>query len=85
MPISQAFENMKMKKFVNFITAEELSWDLSTEEYSEQETYVPDHWDQIIHPAAAAKGLVFVSTVNSYSLAYDAVDAIDDNDLATAL
>ena len=35
--------------------------------------------------AMATKGSVFVSTVVSYSWAYDAVDVMDNDNLATAL
>ena len=36
-------------------------------------------------PATAARGPVFVSAVVSYSLAYDATDVMDNDNLATAL
>ena len=41
-----------------------------------------DHQGQISIPATAAKGPVFVSTV-VYSLAYDATDIMDNDNLAT--
>ena len=44
-----------------------------------------DHQDQISIPATAARGTVYVSTVVSYSLAYDGTDVMDNNNLATAL
>ena len=40
---------------------------------------------QIILPDRAAYGPVYVSTVILYSLAYDAIDVMDNNNLATAL
>ena len=44
-----------------------------------------DHQGQISIPATAARGPVFVSAVVSYSLAYDATDVMDNDNLATAL
>ena len=40
---------------------------------------------QISNPATVARGSVFVITVVSFSLAYDATDVMDDDNLATAL
>ena len=44
-----------------------------------------DHWAQISIPATAGRGPVFVITVVSYSLAYDATDVMDNNNVVTAL
>ena len=44
-----------------------------------------DDQGQISIPATAARGPVFLSTVISYSLAYDTADVMDSNNLATAL
>ena len=44
-----------------------------------------DHRGQISIPTIAARGPVFVSTVVSYSLVYDAADVMDNDNLATAL
>ena len=44
-----------------------------------------DHRGQISIPATAARGPVLVSAVVSYSLAYDAADVMDNDNLATAL
>ena len=44
-----------------------------------------DHQGQINIPAAVTRGQVFVSAVVSYSLAYDAADVMDNDNLVTAL
>ena len=44
-----------------------------------------NHQGQISIPATAARGPVFVSAVVSYSLAYNAAVAMDNDNLATAL
>ena len=44
-----------------------------------------DHQGQISIPTTAARGPAFVSTIVSYSLAYDAADAMDNDNFATAL
>ena len=44
-----------------------------------------DHQGQISIPTTVARGLMFVSTVVSYSLAYDATDVMVNDNLATAL
>ena len=44
-----------------------------------------NHQGQISIPATAARGPIFVSTVVLYSLAYDASDVMDNDNLATAL
>ena len=54
-------------------------------EYSERETQTIDHQGLISIPATAARGSVFVSRVVSYSLAYNAIDVVDNKNLATAL
>ena len=64
-----------------YLTAEELPWDPSTIEYSEQETQMLDHRGQISVPTTAARGPVFVSTVVTYSLASDATDVMDNDNL----
>ena len=43
------------------------------------------HQGQTCIPATAAKGPVYISTVVSYSLASDAADVMDNDNLATAL
>ena len=60
-------------------------WDPSTNEYSARETRMLDHQGQISIPATAAREPVFVNTVVSYSLAYDAADVVDNDNLATEL
>ena len=44
-----------------------------------------NHQRQIDIPSTMARGPLFVSTVVSYCLAYDATDAMDNDNLATAL
>ena len=44
-----------------------------------------DHQGQISIPVTVARGPVFVSAVVFYSLAYDAADVMDSDNLATAL
>ena len=44
-----------------------------------------DHQGQISILATLVRGVVYVSTVISYSLAFDAVDVMDNDNLATAL
>ena len=44
-----------------------------------------DHQGQIIIPATAARRPVYVSTIISYLLAYDAADVMDNYNVATAL
>mgnify|MGYP006186246423 CR=1 FL=1 len=51
----------------------------------QKETRMLDHQGQISIPATVARGPVFVSAVVSYSLAYDAADVMDNDNLATAL
>ena len=67
------------------LTAKEPQWDPSREEYSEKESHMLDHQGQINIPANAARGPICVSKVISYSLAYDAADAMDNDNLVTAL
>ena len=76
------YENDDIPK-IHF-TAEEHPWDPSKNEYSERETHMLDHQDQISIPATVAKEQVFVSTVVSYSLAYNATDVMDNDNLAAA-
>ena len=54
-------------------------------EYSERQTQMLHHQGQISIPATAARGPACISTVVSYSLAYDAADVMDNDNLATAL
>ena len=77
------YENEDIPKI--HLTDEEPPWDPSTNEYSARETQMLDHQGQISIPATAARGPIYVSTVISYSLAYDATDVMDDDNLATAL
>ena len=51
------YENKEIPKIQ--LTGKEPSWDPSTEEYSECETRISDHQDQIILPATAIRGQVF--------------------------
>ena len=44
-----------------------------------------DHQGQISIPDTMARGPVYVSTIVSYSLAYDAADVMDNDNLVTAL
>ena len=44
-----------------------------------------DHQGQISIPTTAARGPIYVIAVVSFSLAYDAADVIDNDNLATAL
>ena len=66
------------------LTAEEPHWDLSMNEYAERETQMLDHQGQISIPATA-RGPVFDSAVVTYSLAYDATDVMENDNLVTAL
>ena len=82
-PSIKEYENEDIPKI--HLTVEEPSWDPSTSEYSKRETRMLDHQGQISIPATAERRPVFVSTVVSYSLANDATDVMDNNNLATAL
>ena len=44
-----------------------------------------DDWEWIIVSAKAVKGTVFASAAIFYSLACDAIDVMNDDDLTTAL
>ena len=44
-----------------------------------------DHWGQISIPATVARGIVFVSLIILYLLAYNATDVLDNDNIATAL
>ena len=44
-----------------------------------------DHQGQIILPAKVTRGPLFVSTVISYLLTYDAIDVMHNDNLAIAL
>ena len=52
---------------------------------SERKTRMLDHQGQIIIPATVAREPVYVSAVISYSLAFDAADVMDNDNLETAL
>ena len=71
---------MRMMIFQRFT----LLQDPSTNEYSERETCMLDHCSQIGITATAARGPVYISTVTSYSLAHDAADVMDNDNLVTA-
>ena len=57
----------------------------STSKYLERETQMLDHQGQINIHTTVARGPVLVSTVVSYSLAYDDTNVMDNDNLATAL
>ena len=44
-----------------------------------------NHQGQISIPVAVTRGLVYVSSIFSYSLVYDATDVMDDDNPVTAL
>ena len=77
------YENEDIPKI--HLTAEEPPWEPPTNEYSERETQMLDHPGDISIPATVAWGPVYVSTVILYSLAYDAADVTDNDNLMTAL
>ena len=81
--ITAEYENEDIPKI--HLHAEEPTQGPSTNEYSKCETCILDHWGQISVPTTAAKGLVFVSTVISYSLAYDAAGVMNDDNFVTSL
>ena len=66
-------------------TAEEPPWDPSTNVYSEREIGMINHQGQISIHATVAREPVFVSINVSYSLAHDAADVIDNDNLAAAI
>ena len=76
------YENEDIPKI--HLTAKETPWDPSMNKYSERETCMLDHPGEISIPATVARGPLFVSTVFSYSLAYDATDVMDTDNLASA-
>ena len=82
-PSVAEYENEDIPK-VHF-TAEKLPCDSSTSEYSERETWILNHQDHISISATAARGQVYVSTVVSYLLAYNAVDVMENYKPLTAL
>ena len=82
-PSIAEYENENIPKI--HLTAEETPWNPSMNEYSERETHMLHHQGQISISATAAREPVHVSTVISYSLAYDAIDVMDNDNLATAL
>ena len=77
------YKNEDIPEFL--LTAEEPPWEPSTNNYSERENQILDHQGQISIPYTAARGPVFVSTVISYSLAYDAADVMDNDNLVMSL
>ena len=59
--------------------------DSSTNDYSARDTCLLDLLGWISIPATVVIGPVFVNVVILYSLAYDAADVMDDDNLATTL
>ena len=82
-PSITEYENEDIPKI--HLTVEEPPWDPSTIEYSERETWMLDHQGYISISTTAARGPAFVSAVVSYSLAYDATDVMDSDNLVTTL
>ena len=80
---SKVLQSMKMMISLRSILLP--PWDPSTDDFSEREIRMTNHQGQINIPSTVARGPVFASTVVSYSLAYDAVDVIDNDNLTTAL
>ena len=78
-PSITEYDNKEIPK-IN-LTVKEQPWNPSTNEYSEQETQILNHQGQISIPSTATRGPVFVSTVDSYSLAYDATDVMDNDNV----
>ena len=82
-PSIAEYENEDIPKI--YLAAEESPCDPSTSEYSERVTQMLDHLCQISIPTNSGKGPVYVSTVVLCSLAYNAADVIDNDNLVTAL
>ena len=82
-PSITEYENEDVPKI--HLNAEEHPWDPSAEEYSHREPQMLDHQGQSSTPVTVARGPAFVTTVISYSLAYDAADVMDIDNVATAL
>ena len=82
-PSITEYEYEKIPKI--HLIAKEPSRNPSTNEWSERETCTLNHQGQISIPATVAKGPVFISAIISYSLAYNAADVIDNDNLAAAL
>ena len=61
------------------------SWDPPTNEYSECESCILDHQDFTVLPFTLEMGPAFISAIISYSLMYNAVDVMGDDNVATAL
>ena len=80
-PSTAEYENEDTSEI--HLTVKEPPWGTSTNEYSERETCMLDHQGQISTPATVATGPVYVSTIVSYSLAYNATDVMDNENLAT--
>ena len=78
-----AYENADIPKI--HLTAEEPPMDPTTNEYSERETQMYDHQCQISISDTGKRGPVYVNTVISYLLSYDAAYVMDNDNLATAL
>ena len=74
-PSIREYESEEILKI--HLTAEELPQDPPAEEYSECETHMTDCQVQIILPATAARGLIFVSAVIFYKFAHDAIYVTD--------
>ena len=79
----EEYENEDIQKI--HLTAKEPPWDTSTIDYLERKNLMLDHQGQISIPETVARGLVYVNTVISYSLAYYASDVMDIDNLAAAL
>ena len=77
------FENEDISKI--HLTVEEPPCHLLTKEYSEYESCMSDHQGQIKFLAIVIKGPVFISMGVLYSLAYDAIDVMNDDNIATVL
>ena len=77
------YENEDIPK-IHF-TAEEPPWDPSTNEYSDREACMLNHQGQSSILDTAARGPVYVSTVISYSLTYNADDVMDSDNLVTTM
>ena len=77
------YENEMIAKIL--LTAEEPLQDLSKKVFLEREIYMLYHQGQFSIPAIVSRGSVCASVFISYSLAYDATDVVDNDNLATDL
>ena len=82
-PSVAEYENEDIPKI--HLNMEDTPWDPSTNYYSERDTCLLNHKDQISIPATEARGPVYISAGFSNSPAYNAADVIDNDNLATAL